>query len=226
MLMTENLVLLLTDDRSGKLSTGSADLTLPLGGAVLLELMRQNRVGLDPAEDVLPALLVTSAEPTGDEALDRGLTLLAEHPDVAADSALYSLGVDALQATHRALVEKGVLHETDDHVLGIFPRHRWPAETTAYESDLRTSVVALLREQQPTDTDVWATTALLSAASCLTFAIDHHDVDLGRNALVERGVEVSGLGWAPEPLRVAVEQIRAGIHRNQVTISTSAVGEL
>ena len=81
MLMAEGLLLLLTDDASGRLSAPAAQVDAALGGANLLELALMNKVDLAGEQDQgRPGrIIVRDPSPAGDEVLDAALRIITAH---------------------------------------------------------------------------------------------------------------------------------------------------
>ena len=77
MLLAEDLLLLVTDDTSGRLSAPAAQVDAGLGGANLAELALMNKVGLSGQGDQgKPArIIVRDPSPAGDEVLDAALQI-------------------------------------------------------------------------------------------------------------------------------------------------------
>ena len=80
MLLAEDLLLLLTDDDSGKLAASGAEVDVALGGALLVELALMERVDIaGPDESVREGrLLVRNPGPTGDGLLDETLAAVGD----------------------------------------------------------------------------------------------------------------------------------------------------
>jgi Golgi phosphoprotein 3 (GPP34) len=78
MLLAEDLLLLLTDDRTGKLLAPSAQVDIALGGALLLELAIAERVSVagDAASVRHGRLIVTDTATTSEPLLDDALSKL------------------------------------------------------------------------------------------------------------------------------------------------------
>ena len=81
MLLAEDLLLLVTDGASGRLSAPAAQVDVVLGGANLVELALMNKVGLSGQWDQgkLGRIIVRDQAPTGDEVLDAALGILGAH---------------------------------------------------------------------------------------------------------------------------------------------------
>jgi Golgi phosphoprotein 3 (GPP34) len=80
-LIAEDLLLLVTDDASGRLSAPVAQVDAGLGGANLVELTLMGKVDLSGAGDAgKPGrIIVRDPSPTGDAVLDAALGILVAH---------------------------------------------------------------------------------------------------------------------------------------------------
>ncbi|HSP71920.1 MAG TPA: GPP34 family phosphoprotein, partial [Gaiellaceae bacterium] len=94
MLIAEDLLLLLTDDRTGKLVVSSNRVDVALGGAVLIELSLAHRVDVaGEAETVRKGrLIVRDASSTSDVLLDEALAELGEKQGKKPKDAVAALG--------------------------------------------------------------------------------------------------------------------------------------
>src|ERR1043166_5448915 len=81
MLLAEELLLLVTDEMSGRLGAPAAQVDVVLGGANLVELTLLNKVGLSGQWDQgKPGrIIVRDCSPAGDEVLDAALQVLGVH---------------------------------------------------------------------------------------------------------------------------------------------------
>ena len=81
MLLAEDLLLLVTDDTSGRLSAPAAQVDAGLGGANLVELTLMNKVDLSgEGEEGKPGrITVRDPSPAGDEVLDAALEIVLAH---------------------------------------------------------------------------------------------------------------------------------------------------
>ena len=73
MLLAEDLLLLLTDDETGKLDASGTEVDMALGGALLVELALLQRIDVAGPHEQLPEgrLVVRTHSPTGDVLLER-----------------------------------------------------------------------------------------------------------------------------------------------------------
>lgn len=112
MLIAEDLLLLLTDDRTGRLAGSGTEVDVALGGALLVELTMEGRVEVTEDGGMLRRNRVTvrDAAPTGDEVLDEALArrvqvVTALRNGLASDertATLVSL-LHALRKVHKAV---------------------------------------------------------------------------------------------------------------------------
>lgn len=155
MLIAEDLLLLLTDDVTGKPVVDGQRLPLALAGAVLVELVTTRRV------DVVdggrwgsgPRVAVLDARPLGDPVLDEALArTAAKGRPVAASSLLTSLAKGLPDALRSRLAARGILRTESGRVLGIFPTVRWPAADSRHEATVRAALWdVVVRGRVPTD---------------------------------------------------------------------------
>ncbi|HXM54474.1 MAG TPA: GPP34 family phosphoprotein, partial [Candidatus Dormibacteraeota bacterium] len=122
MLIAEELLLLLTDDVSGRLSVPTAQVDVALGGANLVELTLLKKVDLSREGDEGRSgrIIVRDASPTGDAVLDAALEVVAAHRGKKPVAAIRPLSKDLRQTLYRRLVASGVLGEEEGRVLGVF----------------------------------------------------------------------------------------------------------
>lgn len=187
--MYEELLLLALDDRKG--TTGmSSWVTTAIGGAVLAELVLLGvlHIGTDKKK-------LVDAEPgaqVDDPLLSECLKLVqtAKRRKRGSDWALKFAGLkDLKNRVARGLVTKGVLNESGDKVLGLFPRVIFPARDGGPEQAL----IARLNEAVLTDTDrVEARTMIVAviaqATSLLEKAVDKKQLK-GRKARLKQLAE-------------------------------------
>ena len=144
MLIAEDLLLLLTDDRTGKLAVSSNQVDVALGGAVLLELALAHRVDVAGESEAVRKgrLVVTDASPTSDALLDEALATLGTKQGKKPKDVVTALGKGLRDRLHARLADRGLLREASGKILGIFPTRHWPANDTAHENAVRALLVA------------------------------------------------------------------------------------
>lgn len=130
MLVAEDLLLLLTDDRTGKAVVDSTRLDIALGGALLLELVVSGHAGITgpggvTVDGVRSGRVVALRQPpVGDPVLDEGLRRLVTSRAKKPQSAVTDLGKDLRPALYHRLAERGILRVVDGTDR---PAHRPPA---------------------------------------------------------------------------------------------------
>src|SRR5262249_59184204 len=109
MLLAEDLLLLVTDDASGRLSAPAAQVDVALGGANLVELTLMNKVGLSGEWDRGKAgrIIVRDPSPTGDEVLDAALGIINAHQGKKPSTVVRPLGKNLRRKLYERLVLGG-----------------------------------------------------------------------------------------------------------------------
>jgi len=140
MLLAEDLLLLLTDDATGKLLLPAEQVDIALGGANLLELTLLERVSLDEAEHVV----VLDPSSTGDPILDGALRVIGARQGRKPKAVVEPLGENLRTVLYARLVAEGVLRAQERKVLGVLPVHRWPAARGEHEERMRAQLTQVL----------------------------------------------------------------------------------
>jgi hypothetical protein len=137
MLLAEDLLLLLTDDVTGRLVVSGAEADVALAGAQLVDLTLAGRVEVDDRK----RLVVRDASPTSEELLDRALAAVQRREGRKVTAAMPELGRRLRPLLYERLVAQGFLRAVDGKVLGVLPTHRWPAASVDHEAALRRGLV-------------------------------------------------------------------------------------
>jgi len=133
----EEILLLALDDDKGTTGMG-AMFANAMGGAVLAELAMLG--ALKVGKDKKAPVTAVAKAPVTDPLLAECLALVAaeKKPKKAVHWVTKFAGLkDLKHRTARQLVDKGVLDETSDKVLGIFPRTIYPESDAGPERELR-----------------------------------------------------------------------------------------
>ena len=128
MLLAEDLLLLVTDDATGKLSVPGAQADAGLGGANLLELTLRNKVDVSGEQDPGRAgrIIVRDPSPVGDEVLDTALQVLIARQGSKPSAVIKPLARNIRPVLYQRLAAGGVLRPAQGRALGIFPTRSWP----------------------------------------------------------------------------------------------------
>ena len=110
-LLAEDLLLLLTDDDTGRLAAPSTEVDVALGGALLVELTLMQRVDIAGSDERVREgrLVVRDPDPTGDGLLDEALTIAGQNEGKKPQSVVARLGKGARVRLYERLVAGGVL---------------------------------------------------------------------------------------------------------------------
>ena len=213
MLIAEDLLLLLTDDVSGRLAVPATNANAALGGAVLAELALLGKVGLSGEADAgKPGrLVVNDPSPAGDAVLDAALEVVLTHLGKKPSTVIRPLGKHLRQALDERLAAAGVLRAQQARIAGIFPAHRWPALDTSHEEQARQQLADALTRQAAPDSRTAALVALLYALKCEHKVVDPRPYGLSRGQLRARAEEIAMDSWVSAAVRqVIAETIVAG----------------
>ncbi|NLF03893.1 MAG: GPP34 family phosphoprotein [Actinomycetales bacterium] len=211
MLLVEDVLLLLTDDATGKAAVDSSTLDLALAGAVLLELAAQGRADVaGPGEQVKAGrVVVRDASPLGDPLLDAAIASIANSSPRKPDSMLGVLKKGLAAEVRHRLVTRGILRHEEGRILGIFPTNRWPAEDSNHEDMVRRALHDVLvtgRTATPTEAGIVA--ILLAVDKVHAVVVD---TALSRRDLKARAKAIAEGGFASEAVRKAIEAINAAV---------------
>ena len=226
MLLAEDLLLLLTDDDTGKLAASGTEVDVALGGALLVELTLMQRVDVaGPDERVREGrLVVRDSDPTGDALLDEALSVVGQKEGKKPQSVVAPLGKQVRGRLYERLVEGGLLRAEDDRILGVLPRHRWPAVDAAHESSVRAGLASALREGAAAEVRTGALISLLLALGVVHKVVDPVSVGLPKKELTAHAKRIAEGDWAAKAVRQAIDSMNAAIIA--ATSSAVVVGRL
>jgi Golgi phosphoprotein 3 (GPP34) len=212
-LLAEDLLLLVTDDDSGKLSVSMEQVDLGLGGATLVELTLMDRVDLsregDPGKP--GRIVVRDASPTGDAVLDAALAILVERQGKKPSAVITPLSRHLRRTLYERLADSGVIRAEEDRILGVFPSHTWPTQDPRHEAGVRGLVTDALVHQATPDTRTAALIALIHALRCEHKIVDPGQYDLSKPQLRARAAEIATGSWASEAVRRVIDELIAAV---------------
>jgi len=207
MLLAEDLLLLLTDDATGKLLLPAEQVDIALGGANLLELTLLERVSLDDEKHVV----VLDPSSTGDPILDGALRVIGARQGRKPKAVVEPLGENLRTVLYARLVAEGVLRAQERKVLGILPVHRWPAARAEHEERMRAQLTQVLVQGTTPDSRTAALVSLLHALKSEHRILNPKKHGLTRKDLATRAEEVSPGDWASEAVQEAIEAVMAAV---------------
>ena len=207
MLIAEDLLLLVTDDATGKPVVGSTELDHGLAGGVLLELAMSGRVDVEKGKGIGRGdrVVVADASRTGDSVLDHALTRILEKPRKP-ESVVGALRKGLRPRLYERLADHGILRMEKGRALGLFPSTRWPTVDAAHARQLRqelNDVLVVGIEPQPR---IGAIVSLLHAIKAVPKVVDSRE---DKKAAKARAKVIAEGAWAAAAVRKAVEAVNA-----------------
>jgi hypothetical protein len=213
MLIAEDLLLLLTDDRTGKLLAASTQVDIALGGALLLELAIAGHVTV--AGDVAAArhrrLIVNDTATTAEPLLDDALSELAAKQGKSPKAVVRTLGKGLRPRLTARLVEQGILREERGRILGLVSASRWPSSDTGHEEAVRALLAAALGTGSAGDAHIAGLVSLLRALKAVAKVVDPAQLGLTKKELNANAKRIAEGDWASEAVRKAIDELMAAI---------------
>ena len=226
MLLAEDLLLLVTDDTSGRLSAPAARVDAGLGGANLVELTLLNKVDLSGEGDQgKPGrIIVRDPAPAGDDVLDAALGILITRQGSKPSTVIRPLSKNLRHRLYQRLAGSGMIRAGRGRTLGIFPARTWPAQDSRHEEQVRQLVTQALVQRTAPDARTAALIALLHALKCEHKIIDPRQYRLSRRQLRARAEEVAMDNWASEALRKVISEMVAATATAATAAATASSG--
>jgi hypothetical protein len=213
MLLAEDLLLLVTDDASGRLAASGSQVDAGLGGANLVELTLLGKVDITGEQDQgKPGrIIVRDPAPPEDHVLDAALQTLAARQGSKPSAVIGPLGKNLRPVLYERLAAGGVLRAERGRALGIFPTRTWPTQDPGHEAEVRQLVTQALVQPGEPDARTAALIALLHALRCEHKVVDPKPYQLSRRQLRARAAEVAQGNWASEAVRKAIDEMMAAV---------------
>lgn len=226
MLIAEDLLLLLTDDASGRLLVPGEQADVALGGANLVELALLGKVGRSgPGDAGKPGrIIVLDPSPPGDAVLDAALQTVLAHQGRKPSALVRPLSRNLRRELYGRLAAGGVLRAEEGRVLGLFPAHRWPAQDASHEMQVRGQLTGALLGQAAPDRRSAALIALLHALRCEHKVVDMSSGGLSRRQLRARAAQIAEGDWASAAVRKVIEEMIAAVAATASAAGATGVG--
>jgi hypothetical protein len=207
-LLAEDLLLLVTDDASGRLSAPADRVNAGLGGANLVELTLRNKVDLTGEQDPgRPGrIIVRDPSPPGDAILDAALETVAGYQGKRPSTVIRPLSKNLRRTLYERLAGHGVVRAENSRILGVFAVRRWPAHDGSREAEVRRLMTQALVQQVAPDTRTAALIALVHAVGCEDKIVDPRQHGLSKRELRARAKKVAEGNWASAAVRKAIEE--------------------
>ena len=226
MLLAEDLLLLVTDDASGRLSAPAEQVDAGLGGANLVELTLQNKVDLSGEQDPgkRGRIIVRDPSPAGDAVLDAALEILLARQGRRPSAVIGPLSKNLRGTLYQRLADRGVVRAERGRIFGVFPVRRWPAQDASDEAEVRRLMTQALVQHEAPDTRTAALITLVHAVGCVDKIVDARQHGLSKRQLRARAKKISEGNWASAAVRKAIEDMMAAVIVT-ITATGTAVGQ-
>jgi hypothetical protein len=223
-LIAEDLLLLVTDDASGKLSASASQVDVGLGGANLVELTLMNKVDLTREGEAAKAgrLVVRDSAPTGDTVLDQALDVVAQHQGKKPSAVIKPLSKHLRRTLYERLADSGVVRAEEGRVLGLFPTHRWPAQDAQHEAEVRERLSQALVQRTTPDPRSAALISLVHALQCEHKVVNRTVHDLSKRELRRRAEEIAKGDWGSDAVRRTIDEMNAAVMAAIVATTVAA----
>lgn len=222
MLIAEDLLLLLTDDSSGKHLVDGSTLDLGLAGAVLLELALAGVVDIaGPGEQARPGrVVVRSRTPVDDPLLREAMQRIVAAGPRKPEDLLPKLATGLRTALLARLTGRGILRTEDGRVLWIFPTRSWPAADSNHESRVRAALQEVLVTHQPAQDREAALVSLLYATGSVTRVVGGAPA----SEIEQRAKSVADGEFAGKAVRAAIQAVNSAVMVATFTTGIAAAG--
>jgi hypothetical protein len=199
MLLAENLLLLVTDDASGRLYVRTDPLDPALAGANLIELTMMGKVDLsgEGSAGKPGRLIVCDSSPAGDEVLDAALRIVLARTGHRPSAVMRPLGRDLRRTLYERLAAAGAVRAEPARVLGVFP--------------VRRLVTQALVQQAAPDLGSAVLIALVHALKCEHKIVDPRLSGLSRRELRARAEQIAQSSWTSQALRQMIDATTAAV---------------
>lgn len=230
LLLAEELLLLLLDDVSGRVTTDGTRLTNGLAGAMLLELAVDEHVGITTGSTdgpggvrAKPGRLAVLANPRpADPELAVALDKVAERAGRKPKDALPPLVKGLKERLLERLAAAGLITRQRGRLLGFIPNTTWPTVDPGPEREVRERLRQVLVDGQQPDQRTAALVALLSATDAVHKALP----DADKRLVKKRARQIAEGEWASDAVRRAVAEtetaVMTAIMASTVAASASA----
>lgn len=210
--LADELLLVALDDVSGR--ARGQGLEHGLAGAVLLELVMAERVGLDGRQ-----VVVLDASPVGDVFADEALARIGAERRRSAKAWVNALVKRLLPRVRRRLVDEGVLREEAHRFLGVIPYRRFPAVDGRVDVGVRARLMRAVAGGGVPDARTAALAGLVRATRLERAALPELGYNEARRAV--RGIAESD--WATEATRKAIADTQAAVMAAVMSAVTASV---
>lgn len=213
MLLCEDVLLLATDDETGKRGSSMGFTDLLVAGALLADLVLAGQVRLTEAgESVKKDRVVADLEapPPEDNLLLVTRAKLSTKPSWEMSAAVSALQKNLVRHLYERLVADGLLVHDERLALGMFPYSRFPAADGSYEVGLLSAIDAVLFSGQVPDDHTAALIGLLHAGDLLVTVVDRGR-GIDKKAVKKYAETLVEQYWPAKAARKAIQAAQAAV---------------
>ncbi len=210
-MLAEDLLLLLTDDETGRHLADSTSLDYALGGAVLIDLVSKGKVHITEASGAFKSgrVEVMDRSPTGDLVIDEAMVKVTKRKPQTPQTLVPILAKGLRKQIIERLANKAILRAEEGRIMGIFPATRWPATDSRHEAQIRQGLYeALVVPQRAPNPDEAALISLLHAINLIPKTIT--DSGLGRRELKRRAKAIAETDQVGKAVAYAAQAAMGG----------------
>ena len=213
MLIAEDLLLLLTDDATGRLAISGNQVDVALAGANLIELTLMERVDLAAEGEQTKAgrVVVRDASPTEDPLLDSALAELTKREGKKPSAVINPLSKRIRSELYARLTARGILRAEHGKILGIFPTKSWSAQEAGHENALRHEITNTLMQGTTPEPRIASLVSLLHALKAVHKVVDPKQHGVRKSDLNSRAKEIAEGNWGSKAVRQAVDEMTAAV---------------
>jgi hypothetical protein len=213
MLLAENLLLLVTDEVSGRLYVRTDQLDPALAGANLVELTMMGRVDLsgEGSAGKPGRLIVRDSSPAGDEVLDAALRTVLTRAGHRPSAVFRPLGRDLRRTLYERLTAAGAVRAERARAMGVFPVRRWPAQDAGHATEVRRLVTQALVQQAAPDLGSAVLVALVHALKCEHKIVDPRLSGLSKRQLRAGAERIAQSSGTTQALRQMIDATTAAV---------------
>jgi hypothetical protein len=224
MLIAEDMLLLLTDDDTGK-AAGSTQVDLGLAGALMADLALLGRVDIAAAGEQVKKgrLVVRDASPTDDDLLDGALSRLSGQQGKRADKAVEALTKDTRRQLYLRLAERGLVRQHESRLFGVTLRTTWPAAERTHEQLLRASLALAVSSDRDLQERDAALLSVLAAVGRIDVVAGGAQTALTGRDIRHRNRDLSARWWVSDAVSAAVKRANATSGAVAASVTSTAV---
>ena len=155
-------------------------------------------------------LVVRDATATSDPLLDEALSTVGAKQGKKPQNVVTALGKGVRVRLYDRLTGRGILRAESAKVLGIVPRHSWPAQDATHEDSVRADLLTALRNAMTSDPRTGALISLLLALNAVHNAVGPV-AGLSKREMNVNAKRIAEGDWASDAVRHVIDSMNAAV---------------